>query len=93
MGKYSIVSTPRELSLDLAMRLKALRKEAGYSQAELAERSGVSLGSLRRFEKEGKISLGSFLKLLVILNRLSEVESLLLPIEDLSKVKALFERK
>ncbi|SED61043.1 Helix-turn-helix [Rhodobacter sp. 24-YEA-8] len=33
----------------------------GWSQADLAARSGVSLGSLKRFETSGEISLTSLL--------------------------------
>ena len=42
---------------ELAVRLKAYRKKAGYSQLEMADRSGVTYGSLKRFERTGKISL------------------------------------
>jgi transcriptional regulator with XRE-family HTH domain len=38
-------------------RLKKVRRQLKLSQADLAERSGVSLGSLKRFENSGKISL------------------------------------
>jgi transcriptional regulator with XRE-family HTH domain len=33
-----------------AARLKALRKEAALSQADLAERSGVAVSTVRQFE-------------------------------------------
>ena len=42
---------------ELACRFKAYRKKAGYSQLEMADRSGVTYGSLKRFERTGKISL------------------------------------
>ena len=42
---------------ELAGRIKAYRKKAGYSQLEMADRSGVTYGSLKRFERTGKISL------------------------------------
>ncbi len=37
------------------------------TQAELAERSGVSVAVLRKFEQTGKISLESFVKLTFVL--------------------------
>ena len=55
--------TPDSVALDMAAREKARRRERGLSQAELAERSGVSLGSLRRFEQTGRISFDSLLRL------------------------------
>lgn len=58
----------------------------------MAERSGVSLGSLKRFESHGKISLESFLKLVHLLGRLEEFSHLLNPTENLDEVKKLFTR-
>ena len=52
---------------EVAQRMRARRKEWGFSQAELAARSGVSLGSLKRFEQQGEISLRSLAKLAVAL--------------------------
>ena len=56
----------------------------------MAERSGVSLGSLKRFEITGKISLDSLLKLTHLLGRLNEFDNLLLVKENLDDVKKLF---
>ena len=56
----------------------------------MAERSGVSLGSLKRFENTGKISMDSLLKLMHLLGRLNEFDNLLLPKENLDDVKKLF---
>jgi transcriptional regulator with XRE-family HTH domain len=44
---------------EIAKRHKVLRKQAGFSQSELAKRSGVSLGSLKRFKTTGQISFCS----------------------------------
>ena len=41
----------------LGKRIKDIRRRRGYSQAEFADRSGVSLGSLKRFEQTGEVSL------------------------------------
>jgi transcriptional regulator with XRE-family HTH domain len=48
------------------------RKEQHYSQKELARRSGVSLGSLQRFEQTGEISLRSLLNLAMVLDCLED---------------------
>lgn len=63
------------------------------TQIELAERSGVSLGSLKRFEQTGKISFESLLRLAHILGRLEEFEVLFSPKEDLSQLEKLFSDK
>ena len=44
-------------------RLRNARKSVKMSQNTLAQRSGVSLGSIKRFERTGEISLSSLLKL------------------------------
>lgn len=87
---YSLEPTPLEVSVALAERHRSLRKELKLSQEEMAERSGVSLGSLKRFENTGKISLDSLLKLVNLLGRLNEVDKLLLPGENLEHIKKLF---
>lgn len=72
---------PSKLILEIAQREKALRKSLGYSQEELAGKSGVSLGSLKRFERLGQISLESLLKLAFTLNALEPFD-LLFPKDD-----------
>ena len=43
------------------------------TQAGLAERSGVPLPTLRKFEQKGAISLESFLKLQMVLGGLEDI--------------------
>lgn len=76
--KYSL-QTPEKVSAALAGRLKALRLARGWRQVTLAERSGVSLGSLRRFEASGRASLQNLLKLAFALGRLDDFDALFEP--------------
>lgn len=69
--------TPEQVSTDLAARLRQLRLARGWRQLTLAQRSGVSLGSLRRFESSGKVSLQNLLKLAFALRRLDDFDALL----------------
>lgn len=62
-----ICLTPKELLLAIAKNEKAKRKQLGYTQEELARRSGVSLPSLRRFEQTGEVSLSSLLEIAIVL--------------------------
>jgi transcriptional regulator with XRE-family HTH domain len=87
---YSLEPTPPEVRKALAKRHRALRRQHKLSQEEMADRSGVSLGSLKRFESTGKISLDSLLKLMHLLGRLSEMDNILLPKENLDDIKKLF---
>jgi len=93
MNKYSVDKLPRDVRLDIADKHKMLRKQKGLSQSELAERSGVSLGSLKRFETKGQISLESLLKLAFVLGRLSDFETVLKPEDDLRHIEKLFDSK
>ncbi len=78
---------------ELAHRHKMLRKQAGYTQSELARRSGVSLGSLKRFETTGQISLESLFLLIDVLGRLDDFDLILKPIENLKEIERLFSDK
>ena len=71
--------TPEEISQILAARLKELRLVKRWKRKTLAERSGVTESSLKRFEQTGKVSMENFLKLAMTLGRLDEIETLLLP--------------
>ncbi len=93
MNIYSVYKLPTDILIETAQKVRAARKQLKLSQAQLAERSGVSLGSIKRFELTGKISFESLLKLAQILGRLSEFESLFEPKEDLKKIEQLFSEK
>ncbi|MDR0321951.1 MAG: helix-turn-helix transcriptional regulator [Treponema sp.] len=56
-----------DIKQEISGRVRRRRREGKISQAELAERSGVSLGSVKRFEGSGEISLSSLLRIAVAL--------------------------
>jgi len=66
------ISTPDKIILNIRDNFKNRRLESKLTQDGLAHRSGVSLGSLKRFESSGLISLESLLKLALILDCLEE---------------------
>jgi transcriptional regulator with XRE-family HTH domain len=68
MSKYSIVKTPTTVMEELVLKVQQLRKKNGISQFELFKRSGVSFGSIKRFETTGQITLESLLKLACFFN-------------------------
>nr|WP_041727765.1 helix-turn-helix transcriptional regulator [Clostridium sp. SY8519] len=61
------VKTANEINTDIAKRLAKIRRRKGFSQKKLAARSGVSLGSLKRFEQTGEVSLHSLTKMAIAL--------------------------
>lgn len=93
MNKYSVDKLPRDIRIEIADKHRKLRKQQKLSQVELAERSGVSLGSLKRFETKGQISLASLLKLVFVLGRLSDFERVLNSNNDLTHIEKLFDPK
>lgn len=68
--------TPNEINMLLAERIVRIRKRRKLSQTALSKKSGVSLGSLKRFEQIGEISLISFTKLAIALEIENELETL-----------------
>lgn len=65
------LKTPKEIMLAIAQRAKHCRLALNLTQTGLATRSNVSLGSLKRFERTGKISLESLLNLALVLENLN----------------------
>ena len=65
-----------EINIGIAKRIVLLRKRKKITQKELAIKSGVSLGSIKRFEQCGEISLQSLTKIASSLDIENELEDL-----------------
>lgn len=65
----------------LAENIRERRLRLGLTQEGLADRSGVALPTLRKFEQKGMISLESFLKLLLIVGGLEEIVEAIKPVK------------
>ena len=59
------------------MRLKRRRLALQLTQQGLADRSGVSLGTLKKFERSGQIALQSFVRLAIALQDERALEQLM----------------
>ena len=68
--------TPNEIAKSLADKIKESRKKFKISQEVLAQKSGVSLGSIKRFETKYEISLQSFIKIAIALDLDDDLENL-----------------
>ena len=68
--------TPNEIAKSLAEKIKEHRKKLKISQESLAQKSGVSLGSIKRFETKYEISLQSFIKITIALDLDNDLENL-----------------
>lgn len=79
-----IWETPDELILNLAQRVKKIRKRRNISQEILANISDVSYGSIKRFELTGQISFISLVKICIALDIVDEIRNLFTNVEYLS---------
>jgi len=67
---------PGVILKNIAGRMKRNRLELNLSQQALAKKSGISLGSLKRFEQTGEISLKSMVMLALALDATHEFTQL-----------------
>lgn len=68
--------TAEELDQKIAERFRRIRKRRSISQQKMAEMSGVSYGSIKRFEATGQISLLSLTRLAIALDMADDLRSL-----------------
>ena len=83
-----IWETAEELDLKLAQRIRNIRKRRSISQEKLASMSGVSYGSVKRFESTGQISLLSLTKIAMALDIADELRNIFsqVPYRDIKEV-------
>lgn len=75
--KINNFSTSIETKSELARRFKAYRISLNLTQLDVANKSGVSLGAVKSFERTGIISLDSLIKLLKALSLLENIDALI----------------
>ena len=63
MNTFDFLKSPNDINMDIAKRVRMRRKEKNITQAKLSVYSCVSLGSVKRFERTGEISLSSLIKI------------------------------
>ena len=85
--------TAEELDMKLAQRVRNIRRRRKISQEELSRMSGVSYGSVKRFEATGKISLLSHTKLAMALDMADELRELFTQVPYRNIQEVIDERK
>lgn len=80
--------TAEELNQKLAERVRNIRRRRSISQQKLADMSGVSYGSIKRFEQTGQISLLSLTRIAMALDIAGELRNLFteVPYQDIQEV-------
>ena len=83
-----IWETPEELDQKLAQRVRKIRNRRSITQEKLASISGVSYGSIKRFETTGQISLLSLTKIAIALDLADELRNIFtqVPYKDIQEV-------
>ena len=83
-----IWETAEELDQKLAQRVRNIRKRRSISQEKLASMSGVSYGSIKRFETSGQISPISLTKIAMALDIADDIRNLFttVPYRDIQEV-------
>lgn len=85
-----ILKSQQEIMQEIATKAKDRRLEQNLTQEGLALRSGVSLGSIKRFERTGEISLKSLIDIALALGCLDDFGPLF---ADNAPRGSLFENK
>ena len=93
------ISTPNSIMQNLKDKFKQKRLSLNLTQEGLSNKSGVSLGSIKRFESSGEISFESLLKVALVLNCLDDFKNIANEkdeeyetMDDLLKVKPMKKR-
>jgi transcriptional regulator with XRE-family HTH domain len=68
----------KDIAVAIAKRLRNRRLAQNLTLVGLARRSGVPLGTLKKFERTGQIALVSFIRLVITLKDEAALENLLL---------------
>jgi transcriptional regulator with XRE-family HTH domain len=89
---------PNAIAREIARNMRQRRLDLDFTQEALAKRSGVSLGTLKRFESQCEISLKHLLMVAVALGATDEFHRLFTQkqyqsIDELMKVKEAKTRK
>lgn len=86
--KQYVWETAEELDEKLAQRVRNIRKRRKISQEKLAAMSGVSYGSIKRFEQTGNISLLALTKIAMALDIADELRNIFtnVPYKDIQEV-------
>jgi transcriptional regulator with XRE-family HTH domain len=76
------MKSPFEIAKEIAKKAQEKRLELNLSQKTLSEKSGVSYGTLKKFEQKGQISLESLLKIALALGEMDQFEHLFAKTDD-----------
>ena len=68
--------SPIDVMISVAQRAKALRLEQNITQQALADKVGIAVGTVKRFEKSGEIQFNHLLRIALVLGKLEEFNNI-----------------
>ena len=85
--------THHDLQYQIATKIKAVRKQQGLTQKQMAQKADIPLSTYARIEQRGEGSLKDFTKILVALGRADEIDKILqtqsqTPMDVYTRIKA-----
>lgn len=86
-------STTKEIMLEFAQRFKKERLKQNITQEEIAFKAGMSLSTYKTFEKSGKGSFENFINIMKTLDRVVELDALLIQSDFSPKEKVLAKKE
>lgn len=82
---------PGDVARSVAARARARRVALGLTQQEVADRSGVNIWTLRRFEASGKLAFDALIRVAVVLDAI-EAFGALFPEPEFRSLDEVIER-
>ncbi|OFZ49037.1 MAG: hypothetical protein A2381_15640 [Bdellovibrionales bacterium RIFOXYB1_FULL_37_110] len=70
------LSTPEEIGHELGYRLKQQRINKRLTQQELADRTGLDVGTIKNLENKGQCTLLTLIKIAIVLDCISDLTNL-----------------
>jgi putative transcriptional regulator len=71
------IATSEQIEDFLCGQLKRIRLTLNFTQIQLAQESGVAIGTIRRFEEGQSVSLNTFIRIMMALDIQQNLETLL----------------
>ena len=73
---HPLLMVPQDIMNECAERSRRLRLQQNITQQELAERVGVAVGTIKRFEKTGEAQFRTVLNIALVLRKLEDFTAL-----------------
>lgn len=96
MSESLLFLSETEIAAHIAAQVKAYRlspRAAHMSQQELADKAGVSVSTIKRFEKTGIITLPNLISLFKSLGLLQNIEALVPAVPEVTPMEALLAKE